>query len=94
MLDHREDLVVDRTRVHSRLPWHLHELFPGWAVPPKALRRFHVLDDVEARLDGIASPVPRNAVPFRVATMSCGRSASPEPPADAARHPDRADRTG
>jgi len=33
LVDHREDLVRERTRVQSRLRWHLHELFPGLEIP-------------------------------------------------------------
>nr|WP_253073983.1 transposase [Arthrobacter sp. Bi26] len=33
LVDHREDLVAERTRVISRLRWHLHELDPAWASP-------------------------------------------------------------
>ena len=29
LVDHREDLVGERTRMISRLRWHLHELDPG-----------------------------------------------------------------
>lgn len=34
MVDHREDLVAERTRCLNRLRWHLHELDPTW--DPKA----------------------------------------------------------
>lgn len=57
LVDHREDLVAERTRLQSRLRWHLHELFPGWAIPPKALRRYCVLDEVEARLGQVPGTV-------------------------------------
>ena len=30
LVDHREDLVAERTRVIYRLRWHLHELDPDW----------------------------------------------------------------
>ena len=30
LVDHREDLVGERTRIICRLRWHLHELDPGW----------------------------------------------------------------
>ena len=50
LVDHRDDLVAERTRIQSRLRWHLHELFPELVVPPKALRRQHVLDSLEERL--------------------------------------------
>jgi hypothetical protein len=33
LVDHREDLVAERTRFISRLRWHLHELDPAWAAP-------------------------------------------------------------
>ena len=43
LIDHREDLVAERTRIISRLRWHLHELDPGW-LPPANIgpdQRFH-----------------------------------------------------
>jgi transposase len=33
LVDHREDLVAERTRIIARLRWHLHELDPGWTAP-------------------------------------------------------------
>ena len=33
LVDHREDLVAERSRVISRLRWHLRELDPAWAAP-------------------------------------------------------------
>jgi transposase len=33
LLDHREDLVAERTRVQNRLRWHVHELDPQLQVP-------------------------------------------------------------
>lgn len=57
LVDHREDLVRERTRNQSRLRWHLHELFPGLEIAPKALRRQHVLDELERRLAGVAGTV-------------------------------------
>lgn len=57
LVDHREDLVRERTRTQSRLRWHLHELFPGLEIPPKALRRQHVLDQLRARLAGVTGTV-------------------------------------
>ena len=35
LVDHREDLVGERTRIQSRLRWHLHELFPGLEIAPQ-----------------------------------------------------------
>ena len=57
LVDHREDLVRERTRTQSRLRWHLHELFPGLEIAPKALRRQHVLDGLERRLAGVTGTV-------------------------------------
>jgi len=31
LVDHRDDLVGERTRIVLRLRWHLHELDPAWA---------------------------------------------------------------
>jgi transposase len=50
LVDHREDLVAERTRAQQRLRWHLHELEPGWEVPAGALDRRVWLDRVQARL--------------------------------------------
>jgi transposase len=61
LVDHRDDLVVERTRIQSRLRWHLHELFPELQIPPKALRRQHVLNSLEAQLAGVEGTVARIA---------------------------------
>jgi transposase len=53
LVDHRDDLVTERTRIQSRLRWHLHEMFPGLDIPPKALRRQHVLRSLDERLVGL-----------------------------------------
>jgi hypothetical protein len=50
LVDHREDLVAERTRAQNRLRWHLHELEPGWQVPAGALDRGVWLDAVQTRL--------------------------------------------
>lgn len=50
LVDHREDLVAERTRMQNRLLWHLHELAPGWKVESGALSSFKGLDRVEALL--------------------------------------------
>jgi transposase len=51
LVDHREDLVAERTRIIARLRWHLHELDPGW-TPPAKLQRGTAFDKVEAHLSG------------------------------------------
>jgi transposase len=39
LVDHRDDLVAERTRVINRLRWHLHELDPTVAPPARSLSR-------------------------------------------------------
>jgi transposase len=50
-LDHREDLVAERTRIQNRLRWHLHELQPGFEMAPGALDRRRVLTTVSQLLE-------------------------------------------
>lgn len=52
LADHRDDIVATRTRDQSRLRWHLHALFPGWAIPRGALDRPVWLDRVARKLSG------------------------------------------
>jgi len=61
LVDHREDLVRERTAHVNRLRWHLHELDPAWDPAPKALVRFKHLDAAAARLAEIEGPVARIA---------------------------------
>lgn len=53
LVDHREDLVRDRTAQVNRLRWHLHELDPSWDPPPRSLVRFKHLDAAAARMAGV-----------------------------------------
>jgi transposase len=65
LVDHREDLVGERTRVQNRLLWHLHELEPGWQIPARGLTRSKVLNEVARRLQahrGLASEIARELV--------------------------------
>jgi transposase len=60
LLDHREDLVGERTRVQNRLRWHLHELEPAFQVPGRALDRKVVLNQVDkvlAQHSGVAAGI-------------------------------------
>jgi transposase len=50
LLDHREDLVGERTRIQNRLRWHLHDLWPGLEIPPGGLDRKKWLDRLSGRL--------------------------------------------
>jgi transposase len=57
LVDHREDLVTERTRLQSRLRWHLHELFPGLEIPLKSLRNEPMLTALDARLSPLTGTV-------------------------------------
>jgi transposase len=46
LVDHREDLVAQRTRSQQRLRWHLHQLDPTYQVPLRRLDRAAQLDRV------------------------------------------------
>ncbi|KBZ57151.1 hypothetical protein K875_05669 [Mycobacterium [tuberculosis] TKK-01-0051] len=50
LVDHREDLVAERTRIISRLRWHLHELDPAW-LPPANIDRTSAFTAIRAHLD-------------------------------------------
>jgi transposase len=61
LVDHREDLVAERTRICNRLRWHLHELLPGTEPAPRSLDRRVVLDDLERRLAAESGTIARLA---------------------------------
>jgi transposase len=50
LLDHREDLVNERTRVEARLRWHLHDIDPTISVPLRCLGAFKWLDKLDELL--------------------------------------------
>ena len=83
LVDHRDDLVEERTKVQSRLRWHLHELFPGLEIAPRALRRYHVMTEVEERLQeapGTVASIARELVgqpPFSQTETITGTSTEP-----------------
>jgi len=61
LVDHREDLVGERTRILCRLRWHLHELMPGEEPKPRTLHRQRALERLASRLVGLPGPVARIA---------------------------------
>lgn len=50
LVDHREDLVQERTRTQNRLRWHLHELDPEYELAAGALSSMRTLSAVEDHL--------------------------------------------
>jgi transposase len=61
LVDHRESLVSERTRAICRLPWHLHEIDPGWEPGSRALDRDSAYDAVAEHLAGVDGIVARLA---------------------------------
>jgi transposase len=61
LVDHREDLVAERTRAQNRLRWHLHELDPGTDPVPRGLDRPVVLAVLERDLAEAPGTVARIA---------------------------------
>jgi transposase len=52
LVDHRADLIAERTRIQQRLRWHLHDLELALEIPPKALRRACWLARLQDELAG------------------------------------------
>ena len=61
LVDHREDLVAERTRAQNRLRWHLHELDPGNEPVARSLDRTVVLDGLARDLVDAPGTVGRLA---------------------------------
>lgn len=62
LVDHREDLVAERTRHINRLRWHLHEIDPSWDPKERALTTVKHLNQTRQRLAGLTSVVARIAI--------------------------------
>ena len=61
LVDHRDDLVAERTRCVNRLRWHLHELDAAWDPPKRSLTRYRNLAAVATRLAAHQGTVARIA---------------------------------
>ncbi|WP_425555781.1 IS110 family transposase [Georgenia halophila] len=59
--DHRQDLVVQRSRIAQQVRWHLHELDPGLLIPSRGLRRQNVVRSVLVELERFEGVVARIA---------------------------------
>ena len=57
LVDHRDDLVRERTRIQSRIRWHLHEIDPSLQVRSRGLRSQRVVDRVIEQLDGLEGTI-------------------------------------
>jgi transposase len=67
LVDHREDLVEERTRVINRLRWHLHELDPDLEASLPSLKQLRSLERLATALAG------REGVVARLARTLTGR---------------------
>jgi transposase len=72
LVDHREDLVAERTRAICRLRWHLHELDPDWDPGPRTLTRKKTMAAVTGRLQTMTGLVARLAADLaaRIAALT------------------------
>jgi transposase len=68
LVDHREDLVQERTRMISRLRWHLHELDPASEPAARTLNHVRNLERLATRLESVDGTVARLA---RTLTERC-----------------------
>lgn len=62
LVDHREDLIAERTRHINRLRWHLHEIDPAWDPKKGAFITMKHLRQIEERLSSQISVVGRISV--------------------------------
>jgi transposase len=61
LVDHREDLVRDRTGHINRLRWHLHELDASWDPPARSMTSYKTLNGIAERLSTLDGMVTRIA---------------------------------
>jgi transposase len=61
LVDHRDDLVRERTSHVNRLRWHLHEIDPTWDPKPRSLNTRRHLGAVTDRLGTVSGTVARIA---------------------------------
>jgi len=59
LVDHRENLLAERTRMINRLRWHLHELDPELDPPARRLGQLARLDELAGWLDQHAAALER-----------------------------------
>lgn len=61
LVDHREDLIAERTRHINRLRWHVHVIDPAWAPKDRALTTMKHLRQTQDRLGEMDTVVARIA---------------------------------
>jgi cytochrome P450 len=89
LVDHREDLVRDRTGHINRLRWHFHELDPTWDPPARSMTRYKTLDAIAERLndfDGMVARMPADQallLCLNCRSTRCRRASNHPAPGDA-----------
>ena len=61
LVDHREDLVAERTRHINRVRWHFHEIDPGWEPKARGLSAFKNIAAAEERIADLDTVIGRIA---------------------------------
>ncbi len=65
LVDYRDTLITERTRLQNRLRWRLHELAPGYDPPAGSLDRTKVLNQIDELLThhhSVVAQLARNEV--------------------------------
>jgi transposase len=70
LVDHREDLVAERTRVINRLRWMVHDLAPELAPAPRALARARGRGALEAGLRALPDSAGRRIALSQLARIT------------------------
>jgi transposase len=60
LVDHRDNLVAERTQAINRLRWHLHDLNPDLVPPVRTMTRVHVLKRIGSALTALPPSVRRD----------------------------------
>lgn len=80
LVDHREDLVAERTRHINRARWHFLEIDPTWEPKERGLTAFKNITAAEERLSGIDTVIANIArdllVRIRTLTVEINRLAA------------------
>jgi transposase len=65
LVDHRKDLIAERTQHINRLRWHLHDIDPAWAPKDRALttmKHLRQTQDRPAELDTVVARIAQDLV--------------------------------
>lgn len=69
LLDHREDLIQERTRIQNRLRWLLHDRWPELEIPKASLDHARRLHTINALLDGCTNAADVRVMHSQIARL-------------------------